>query len=456
MAAPTKNRPPRGADAAWAAGWTPEEARLGIDSHKRGTFTWSWQLTTDAPSYPPIKAAVEQRLASPCGLPWGVEGPTRAPGRIETEAARAVWYQHLERLLRSTLKDLAMMGFSVWHHPTVVNPETLRTEIAPFDLGPGEGDAYVAGRGGVQRWPISAVGYTSDVIGGVTGYYAITQGGGRIQLPRPGESSEEWTVVGEGDQPHLDGAICALDVAFTSGMLGWRARSNLESTAGRASLLMMLPPGIPTRTTDADGNPVQGVSEDAQEVLAGVGSEYANGVFPNGSEFEKFELAMTGAADFFHTNLLDSILMVALAVMGRGGALAKTDAQYQGLAEMDVPESLIRRDVRAIERAANGLFAMLTRANAGARVKPPKLNGHLPDTDQDQRIESYGKRRAAYLADLASTRALGIPVMQGQADALALEYDVLPVVVPPQGLGASPPVAAPGEGSPPQPPAGGA
>ncbi len=431
MPTPSRPTPPLGADAALAAGWTPEEGRLAVDAHKRGTLLWSWQLAIDAPSYPPIKAALEQRLASPLGLPWEVEGPSRAPGRIETEAARGIWCRHLERLVRSTLKDLIMMGLSVWHHPTVVNPDTLRTEIAPFMIG-GDEDVYQVGRGGVQRWPISAVGYTATPIRGVIGYYAITQGGGVIQLPRPGESSEEWTVVGEGDQPHLDGAITALDQAFTGGMLAWRARLNLGSTAGRASLLMMLPPSVPTQTTDASGLPTRGISEDAQEVLAAVGTEQANAVFPNGTTFEKFELAMTGAADFFHTDLLDSILMVALAVMGRGGALAKTDAQYQGPAEMDVPESLIRRDVRAIERAASGLFAMLTRANAGSRVKSPTLCGHLPDTDQETRYQDLANRRKLYLEELAAEKALGIPMTQEHADELALEYDVLPIVVPPQ------------------------
>lgn len=423
--------PPLGSDAAWAAGWTPLEGRLAVDAHKTGTFRLSWQLSIDAPSYPPIKAALDQRVASPSGLPWSVEGSRRAPARFETEAAIAIERDHLARLRRSTLKDLAMMGFSVWHHPLVVEPDTLRLSIAPFVVGAGENDGYVVGRGGVQRWPISAVGYTASPLLGVIGYYAITQDGQRIQLPRPGESSEEWTLVGEGDQPHLDGAVNAIDMAFTSGMLGWRARSNLGQSAGRASPVLTLPDKVPIKTIDSSGNPVRGVSEDAQDVLAAMGSEQTGAVFPFGSKLEKFELATTGAADFFHQEMLDSLLLVALAILGRGGAIAKTDAQYQGPAELDVPESLIRRDVGAIERAANGLFAMLARANAGDAVTPPRLNGHLPDTDQEQRYQDLAKRRALYLAELDAEKKLGIPLTQEHADELAEKYDVLPVVVPP-------------------------
>ncbi len=83
MAAPAPRSPaipPLGSDAAWAAGWTPAEARLGIDQWKRGSLRWGWQLALDCISHPGIKAAEGYRLASPCGLPWQVENDvTRAP-----------------------------------------------------------------------------------------------------------------------------------------------------------------------------------------------------------------------------------------------------------------------------------------------------------------------------------------------------------------------------------------
>ncbi len=310
-----------------------------------------------------------------------------------------------------------MCGFSVWHHPLVVDPDTLRTEIAPFGIGQ-QDEAYVVGAGGVQRWPISAVGYTAYPMSGVIGYYAIAMGGRLIQLPRPGETSDEWTVVGRGDQPHLGGSIVALDMAFTGGMLSWRARLNLAKSAGRASPVLILPDKIPVRTTDAEGKPVQGIGEDAADTVAGLGSEHTGAVFPFGSTLTKFELATVGAAEYFHQELLDLLLLIMLAVIGRGGGLAKMDAQYQGPTEMDVPESLVRRDVEIFERAANGIFAMLTRKNAGAGVSPPKLCGHLPDADQIARRKSEGEALIQVAAILKAEGDAGCAITQDRANAV--------------------------------------
>jgi hypothetical protein len=431
--------PPLGSDAVWAAGWTPAEARLAVDQYRRGTFRWGWQLSIDAPGYPPIKSAIEQRLATPCGLPWGVEGGERAPARLEVEASRAIFHEHLARLVRSSLRDLAMCGLFVWHHPLVTDPETLRTTVAPYTAAAPAGvfetpgPAWGVPVGGVQRWPLSAVGWTAYPIRGVVGYYAIAQGNLWIQLPRPGTTEGEWTVGGEGDMPHLDGAICSLDMEFTAGMLARRARSNLGVSAGKASPYGTMPQDVPVHTTDGNGNPVQGPGEDAAETLAAMGSEQMGALFPHGFVLDKFELTTTGAAEYFTTDLKDSLLMVSLAVMGHGGSLAKTDAQYRSEKgrEVDVPEALTRRDVRALERAANGLFAMLAEENSGLPAeRAPKLNGRLPDADQADRMKSEQERRENYLDELVKEKELGIPLTQEHADSLAWRYEVEPVVVP--------------------------
>lgn len=427
--------PPLGSDAVWAAGWTPQEARLAVDQFKRGsTMRWAWQLAIDATSYPPIKAALEQRLAIPSGLPWTVEGGDRAPARIEREAAEEIWTEHLERLVDSTLIDVAMLGLCVWHHPLVVDPETLRTSVAPYF--PGQiADMTLSPPGvpvgGIMRWPLSAVGYTPYPLRGVIGYYAIAQGAQFIQLPRPGTTSSEWTVIGTGkggDQPHLRGAVVALDMPFTAGMLALRARSNLGVSAGRASPVGNLPPGVPMRTTDDKGNPVRGIAEDAADTLAAMGTEQTAALFPDGMKIAPFELTTTGAAAYFHGDLMDSLLMVALAILNHGGSIAKTDAQYrsEGGREVDVPESLNRRDVNAFERGANGLFAMLAKLNAGLPpARAPKLNGHLPDADQAERIKAKqeqdlreGEKIAKAHNAVAVERANGFdfqPTPEGQA-----------------------------------------
>jgi hypothetical protein len=437
--------PPLGSDAIWAAGWTPEEARLAVDEHKRGTFRWSWQLSIDCTSYPPIRAALEQRISGASSLPWTVDGPERAPGRLETEAARQIWAEHLERLVDSTLIDVAMMGFSVWHHPLTVDPDTLRTVIAPLSLGaaPGDGLPWVQPLGGVQRWPLSAVGYTAYPLAGVIGYYAILRGGQRVQLPRPGETRGPWTVIGTGkggDQPHLRGAVTALDVPFTAGMLSMRARSNLGVSAGRASPTYELPPDVPVRTT-VDGKPARGIGEEAADTLAALGAEQTAAIFPHGGKLDKFELTTTGAAEYFSSDLRDSMLMVALAVMGRGGALGKTDAQYQGPTEMETPEALERRDVGGLERGASGLFAELARANIGPDAVAPRLNGHLPDEGDANRVKAEqdaakgeADKLKAFHAALYAERSNGFEVDQPRIDVIAAACGVTAPTLPPGGL----------------------
>lgn len=446
--------PPLGSDAVWAAGWTPAEARLAVDQFRRGSsFRWGWQLSLDAPGYPPIKSALEQRLATPCGLPWGVSGGARAAARVEAEAARLLFVQHLARLIRTTLRDLAMCGLSVWHHPLAVDPDTLRTEIAPYHPAAIADPTLVPPGvpvGGVQRWPLSAVGWTPYPVRGVMGYYAIAQGNQWIQLPRPGTTEGEWTVVGEGDMPHLDAAICSLDMPFTAGMLAMRARSNLGQSAGRASPIGYMPEDVPVHTPpDANGNAVQGPGEDAAETLAALGTEQTAALFPHGFKVDKFELTTTGAAEYFASDLRDLLMMVSLAVSGHAQALGKTDAQYQSQEgrEVDVPEALTRRDVRAIERAADGIFAMLAEMNSGLPAeKAPKLEGHLPDADQAERVKAQqeqdqreAEKHAKAHAALYAERSNGFdfpPTPEGQArlDALFARFGCLAPKIPPQGL----------------------
>lgn len=442
MTAPSRSSalvPPLGSDAVWAAGWTPAEARLGVDQWKRGTFRWAWQLGIDSLSHPAIKCAEADRSAEAESLPWDVGGPDRAPGRIEKEAAAQLFDLHLRRLIRSTLFDLGMFGMSVWHHPLTIDPETLRTEIAPLTIGPGDG-AWAQPIGGVQRWPLSAVGWTAYPLLGVLGYYAIGLGGERIQLPRPGETSEEWTVVGRGDMPHVvDAAIVALDMPFTGGMLTMRARNNLGISAGRASPIGYLP----------DDEAVNGaIGKEAQLTLAGMGEEQAAALFPAGMKVDKFELTTVGAAEYFHTDLLDLLMLVSMVLRGHAGALAKLDAQYQPKAgqEENLPQALVRRDVTSIERAASGIFAMLALRNAGLPAeRAPKLCGHLPDADQAARIEAEQKRQITEAEKLAKfhnavsvERANGFqfigPEGQKRLEAIAKRCGVEAPILPPQGL----------------------
>jgi len=446
------SQPQPGSDAALALGWAWPAARQACDDHKRGTFELSWQLWLDMSSLPAIKAAVEQRLASPCGIPWEVIGPTRAPQRFETEAARSTWQKHLARLLRATLSDVIGMGFSVWQHPSAVNPATLRREIVT-----------------VERWPLSRVRYTATPFPDVWNpgqwierYYAIQFGIGPsmgstlygpqdarigalgmdgeyqkipdaaylagaagvwvrfIQLPRPGETDGHWTMIGEGDQPHMNGSITALDVSYVGGAILTRSGYNLSKTLGRQSPTMELPPGV---------MPNEPEGKDAGKVLANIGVSPTGGVFQHGSKLSAFALTAQNA-DLFPAFKAGTLEDVELAILGRSGTMSKEDAQYVAAKGpvVRVPEKLIRRDVGVVEKGASLLFTSIARQNVGD-IDEIHLVGKLPDTEQDERKMAKGARMKLVAEILKAEGDAGCVVSQERAAAVARALDTSPPIV---------------------------
>ena len=441
---PDLSQPLPGADAALASGWTWKAARAACDAHKRGTFELSWQLALDAPSSPAIRGAEAQRLAPPCGLPWEVIGSRRAPGRIETEAAQDLWDRHLRRLLRSSLRDIAYMGFSVWQHPTATNPTTLRREVIT-----------------VERWPLSQVRFTATPFMDpwqpgrwIFGYYALQFGVGEslgqvlydpasptsgvavkfIQLPRAGETDGHWTVLGEGDMPHMNGAITSLDTPYVGGQVAPRARANLLKMYGRQSPLAEMPPD--TATTSPEGVALG-------KVVNGIGIDRDGGLLPNGAKVHGFSLVNPTAGLFMDDAQLTS-QAVALALLGRGGSLVKEDAQYPSPIEAEVPESLVRADVEIIERGASRLFNFLAAQNT---PKPGKiiLTGHLPNTEQDAAIKARQEREkreaeklSAFHNAITLERANGFDLVgpdgQARLNAIAARCGVEAPIIPATGL----------------------
>lgn len=439
------HQPSPGSDAALAGGWTWPEARAACDDHARGNFVRSWQFALDAPTFPPIRAALEQRFAPPCGLPWSVEGSERAPGRFETEAARATWSEHLHRLLKSTLRDVALMGFSVWQHPITVNPDTLRHEVTT-----------------IERWPLSAVRYTAVPFMDpwspgkwICGYYAIVFGDGDsigdvlwgnskvnfrfVQLPAPGKTDGHWTVIGEGDRPHEGGAVRSLDVPFVAGQLGARSRANLLKTLGRQSPVGILPGQTPVLSDEGKA---------MARVIGGIGIAADGAVLPGGSDIKGFSIT-TPTASLFIDDAQLTQLSVALAILGRGGALGKEDAQYPSPVEAEVPEDLVRADVGIIERAGSVLLQLVAGLNNDALPEPIRLCGHMPDTEgaaavkaRQEQEKREAEKLVAFWAAVKAERDAGFTIDSKRLGSIAarcgVEAPELPPAAPPAAPSASP------------------
>ncbi len=256
-------------------------------------------------------------------------------------------------------------------------------------------------------------------------------GGQFIQLPRPGETSDEWTLVGEGDQPHLDGAVTALDVSFPKGQLARRAEANLISTIGRTSPVGELPPDITPESPEGKA---------FLKMVKDLGSKITAGVHPQGGKVYPLEIAaQTGT--LFQQILEGEARMVAWALLSVDATLGRGSNVYNDPALQAVPQHLKRRDVGVIERAATNLFAVLCLLNQGPDVEAPRLLGHLPDVDQEKKraaanaeTEADGKRLIAFHAALFAERSNGFPLTQERIDALATFYRVPAPMLPPEGL----------------------
>jgi len=394
-----------GAGAAWAAGWTSIESNAAIDSHDTGSFVASWQLGIDAPRYSPISAALDQRTSPPRALKYQVTGV----GRFSRVDAVGLWEAHLHRLLDDSLRDVALLGFSVWQHPIRVN----------------EAGKHVVES--VERWPLAAVIYTpTPFLGGSPGYYAVTREG-YIKLPKPGTTDGHWTVLGEGDTPHLKGAIRALSTSYVAGQHGERDRASLSATTGRAAPIAELPAGKDGAIITAEDE----IGQSVGRVVAGLGRARVGAVVPNGTKITAFQITTSEAA-LFSVNLADRIKLVALALLGQSGTLVAGDGGvYTAPVFADVPESLVRRDVKVIETAANGLFAVLTMLNYGSSAPAPTLCGPLADRDEEERLTAQALRFEAFHRALSAERANGFEPDEARVRELAVLYRVPPPRFPP-------------------------
>lgn len=428
---------------AWAAGWTYASAREAVDAHKRGQFMRSYQLSIDIWAHPAIKAARDQRRSAASSVPYTLAGPERAPGRFEVEAAGALWQGQIARLVEDTIDDCAVMGFGVWQHPI----ELIEGRYVCQD---------------VSLWPLSCVELGAAILASPGAvfepdrYYARTASGEYVPLPRPGETDLHWTVFGVGHQPHLRGAIVALDLAFVAGQLGRRAMAKMLNTIGRTSPVGELPEGVPIRLPDGAENPI---ATDFLDTLSAMGETQAAAVHAKGGRIYGYEVtAQTG--QLFPQWMSIAAQEIQWALLGHDRAIAEGDT-YTDPKAQSIPQDLARRDVACIERGASALLTGLARMNV-ERCGPIEVRGHLPDTDQDERLRAENERRAAddahAAAQLAAGKAAAEQLVAERAAGLLVDEARIGVVYgvarfPAPGLAATaPPQAQPAAAAPPPAP----
>lgn len=392
---------------AWAAGWDYKLARAAVDEHLRGRFLRSYQLAIDLERHPAAKAARRQRRSAVTSQPWILRGPTRAPGKIELQAAARTWAK-IKPLLGGIVDDLAVHGLCVLQHPVAPpDEETKRYEIASVEI-----------------WPLACVELGSALLArdGAGPYepdrlYARTVGGPRLwePLPNPGETDLHWTVFGD-PNGWQRGAIVACDLEYVAAQMGRRAWAKLQNQIGKASNVAELPPNVPMFDTKPDGtvgeNPVASATLD---MVTALGEEQIAGIMQNGGEVHSIQVTAT-TADLLPQSIDASREMFALAILGHAGAVTRSSSVYSDPAAQAVPQDLARDDAQLIAAPIAALLTGVARLNC-ERCADIWPDPQIPDSDQDMRREAVQKRRKAD----DEHRAAQLAACKAAADAVAAE-----------------------------------
>lgn len=102
----------------------------------------------------------------------------------------------------------------------------------------------------------------------------------------------------------------------------------------------------------------------------------------------------------------------------------------------------VRGDLGCIQRAfQTGVIEVWTALNFGDSTLAPTRRYMLPDADKEAWRKAIGTRRAAFFADMKSTRENGFEITQDYVDTIAEEYDVTAPQLPKESGAKAPTIA---------------
>lgn len=392
-------------------GWTLERVRGAISQHRQGLFLESSTLALVTLSFPPVFAALHQRMAPILALPRYVRSGTRGLARLvgslyERQLAPSKGLMPSPHfpvtLWGTTVFDLAFMGFSVWQHAygdVTTDVETGLTWRPVY----------------TRRWPTWAVVYQRYR----RTFYALTDQG-PVDIINDGK----FTLVADSDEPHFLGAIVPLGEEALDGKSTQRGRAGYIDKYTDPKWIGTMPPDVPTMGDEGDA---------FFNVIGEVINPGGRGVIPHGAAVDIKGLG-ADASTVLKDSLESNIMMVAMVMLGSSGTMqAGNDGVYQSPTFKEVSRNVVDRDVKTIVRSVNGGHIAPSMENSfGADIATakgwvdPVLDIPLPDPEADKRIESYGKRVAALIAQVVAERAAGFRPTQERVEQLAKGYDVEP------------------------------
>jgi hypothetical protein len=388
-------------------GWSVDRIRNAVALHDQGMFLESSMLALVASRFGPVFAALGQAIAPALALPRHVNGGTRGLARVlrdevETQIApRAGLLPSAyfpPTLWGSIQLDLAQMGFCVLQH-------------AYGDPDPDTGVMQIYTR----RWPTWAVQYYRYR----RTYVALTSEGPVDIISGDGK----FTLIGDTEEPHFEGAIRAAALEVLDGTLVKQARASYVDKYGNPKWVGFMPPNVGTYSDE--GNAFFRALETIQ-------GPNGFGALPHGSEYEVAEMSSSQSTVF--KDALDNVWQYVAAIyLGSDGTMTRGTGVYSAPIFAGVRRDIVDRRLKAMTRGVNhGHIAPYLQFNYSVSIElaggwvDPVVDIPLPDPDADARIKSYSDRMLALTVQVKAERDSGFVVTQERVNVIAEKLDVEP------------------------------
>jgi len=386
-------------------GWDLSRVRNALALHNQGNFVESSSLALKVLCFPPVMAALGQRMAPALALPRHIRAGDRGLSRVLGLAVEA---QLTPRdglypssvfpatLYGSTQFDLAMLGFSVWQH--AFGEPDQDTGIRPL---------YT------RRWPTWAVQYYRYR----RTYVALTTDG-PVDILNDGK----FTLVADNEEPHFFGAILALAEEALDGLSTRRARASWIDKYGSPKLIAIMPQGTAPNTPEGDA---------MLEALATIRAPEGFGALPHGTEFDAVSI-QAGQSTVLNDALASNWQNVAATLLGSDGTMTRGTGVYSAPIFAGVRRDLVDRDLKGITRGINQghigtwlayNYAQTIAANRGEWIQPV-LDIPLPDPDADARIKSYADRMKSFHEIIEKERGANFEMTQERVNQLAKSLEI--------------------------------
>lgn len=380
--------------------WDLGRIRRAREAHMRGEFYQSARLAEAMKTDPAIFASLLNRIAPSMGLERVISTSLIKPSkRIRNEAAVAFGKASPSlslAALADAFEGVAMMGVQVLQNRWEVRDDGSRVDVF------------------IEPWPMDTVMLdpTRKQLVAITteGPVDIVHGDGK------------WVVASlHHDKPWLWGAIVPLAMLWPDRAYGTRDRSQNAEAHGQGKPVGTLPKDV--LLDSQEGKQFAAVIRRLNQARSGL-------IKPYGSELEYLE-SSSQAWQIFKEIISSDNSDIAKVLLGQDGTVNNSGGNYiKSDVLFGVRNDIVEGDLRAMQYAINtGVLRPWTSINFGDPDQAPTIEWPMPDADEDARVESLGKRTAAFNQAVRDYRANGFVVDQSFIDELAEKHSVIAPVL---------------------------